>query len=125
LRRFLVADSGQSLCGTYSLHNARTDILYLVTALEDCQDAWGLADGSPEVAVVVLEEEVAREQRDADEVAAWLDPAGCEREVGAKACSGEIGLGPAFCLAVGLDDAPIAAARQAVPSGEWCRFGRI
>jgi hypothetical protein len=54
--------------GLYGLQNARTDMVDAIAGSEDGEDAWEFADRSPEVAVGVLEEQIAWEQRDFDAV---------------------------------------------------------
>jgi hypothetical protein len=105
-----------------------------IAGSEDGEDAWEFADGAPEVAVGMLQEQVAWEQRDlnavperADGVITAADDG--EREVCDVSGADEVGIGPALGLAVGLDDAPvaggIAAARDSVPIVGRSRIGRI
>jgi hypothetical protein len=98
-----------------------------IAGSEDGEDAWEFADGSPEVAVGMLQKQVGWEEWNlnamperADDVIATAD--GGQGEVGLEAGADEICIGPTFCLAVGLDDAPIAAARRVVPSVERVRL---
>jgi hypothetical protein len=124
--------SGQSLGGLYRLQNARIDMVDAIAGSEDGEDAWEFADWAPEVAVGMLQEQIRWEQRDFDAMPERADSVipptdGGEGEVCDVTGADKVGIGPAFGLAVGLDDAPrcIAAARDSVPIVGRSRIGRI
>jgi hypothetical protein len=98
--------------------------------LEHGSDAWCLANWAPEVGIVVLDEQIPREQGQLDGEAQGTEDAvaaygGEQREVGDVALTLEVVTCPALGLWLGVADAPIAAARRVVPSVERVRVTDI